>query len=444
MTLDFVIGHLSPAPWPGCQGGAVLVITMDAILPLKDKHIVLGICGGIAAFQIADLASKLTQAGAKVDCVLTESAAKFVAPLTFATVTGRPALTDADLWRHDLHVPHVTLGESANLLIIVPATANTIAKLAHGQADNLLTVTALAARCPIVIVPAMDGAMWSNAATQANVETLRARRGARHSHSAMAANTPKKNPSRTAGSCRRSSLIKRKYSRVRLNIILFARMLSMPSFKKQLFEQFARVGRALGSGHRMEILELLAQGERSVEALAALTGLSVANTSQHLQQLRRVGLVATRKEGLRVHYRLADPAVSELLGAMQRIAERQFAEVGRIVRSYLSAKDDLEPVSRAELLERAARCDVTIVDVRPPEEFAAGPLPGARNVPLGELEARRGKLPRGREVVAYCRGPYCLMSYEAVELLRRKGHKARRLENGLPEWRLAGLPVEQG
>ena len=175
MTLDFVIGHLSPAPWPGCQGGAVLVITMDAILPLKDKHIVLGICGGIAAFKIADLASKLTQAGAKVDCVLTESAAKFVAPLTFATVTGRPALTDADLWRHDLHVPHVTLGESANLLIIVPATANTIAKLAHGQADNLLTVTALAARCPIVIVPAMDGAMWSNAATQANVETLRAR-----------------------------------------------------------------------------------------------------------------------------------------------------------------------------------------------------------------------------------------------------------------------------
>lgn len=216
----------------------------------------------------------------------------------------------------------------------------------------------------------------------------------------------------------------------------------MASFKKQLFEQFARVGKALASGHRLEIVELLAQGERSVEALAELTGLSVANTSQHLQQLRRVGLVATRKEGLRVHYRLADPAVSELLGAMQRIAEKQYAEVERIVRSYLAAKDDLEPVSRAELLERAARGDVTIVDVRPPEEFAAGHLPGALNVPLAELEARRGKLPRGREVVAYCRGPYCVLAFEAVARLRAGGHAARRLEGGFPEWKSAGLPVE--
>jgi len=218
----------------------------------------------------------------------------------------------------------------------------------------------------------------------------------------------------------------------------------MASLKKQLFEQFARVGKALASGHRLEIVELLAQAERSVEALAELTGLSVANTSQHLQQLRRVGLVAARKEGLRVHYRLADPAVSELLGAMQRIAEKQYAEVERIVRSYLAAKDDLEPVSRAELLERAARGDVTIVDVRPPEEFAAGHLPGALNVPLAELEARRGKLPRGQEVVAYCRGPYCVLAFEAVARLRAAGHAARRLEGGYPEWKSAGLPIETG
>ena len=218
----------------------------------------------------------------------------------------------------------------------------------------------------------------------------------------------------------------------------------MASFKKQLFEQFARVGKALASGHRLEIVELLAQGERSVEALAELTGLSVANTSQHLQQLRRVGLVATRKDGLRVHYRLADPAVFELLAAMQRIAQRQYAEVERMVRTYLTAKDDLEPVSRAELLERAARGEVTILDVRPPEEFAAGHLPGALNVPLAELEARRKKLPRGREIVAYCRGPYCVLAFEAVARLRAAGQAARRLEDGFPEWKSSGLPVETG
>ena len=148
---------------------------MQPIPLFQNKHIVLGIAGGIAVYKVADLDSKLTQAGAQVDCVLTESATKFVAPLTFAAVTGRAALTDADLWRHDLHVPHVALGESADLIIIAPATANTLAKLAHGQADNLLTVTTLAARCPVVVVPAMDGGMWSNAATQANVATLRGR-----------------------------------------------------------------------------------------------------------------------------------------------------------------------------------------------------------------------------------------------------------------------------
>ncbi|NTU64368.1 MAG: hypothetical protein HGB05_13450 [Chloroflexi bacterium] len=148
---------------------------MDTIPLFHHKNVVLGVCGGIAAYKIADLASKLTQAGALVDVILTESATKFVGPVTFAAVTGRAALTDADLWRHDQHVPHVQLGEKADLLIIAPATANTMAKLAHGQADNLLTVTALAARGPIMLVPAMDGGMWSNAATQANVAILRER-----------------------------------------------------------------------------------------------------------------------------------------------------------------------------------------------------------------------------------------------------------------------------
>jgi phosphopantothenoylcysteine decarboxylase/phosphopantothenate--cysteine ligase len=152
-----------------------LEIAMETISLFHNKHIILGICGGIAAYKTADLASKLTQAGALVDCILTESATKFIGPVTFAAVTGRAALTDADLWRTDAHVPHVQLGESAHLTIIAPATANTLAKLAHGQADSLLTVTALAARGPIIIVPAMDGGMWSNAATQANVETLRQR-----------------------------------------------------------------------------------------------------------------------------------------------------------------------------------------------------------------------------------------------------------------------------
>ena len=149
--------------------------TMDTIPLFRNKNIVLGVCGGIAAYKIVDLASKLTQAGAQVSAILTDSATKFVGPVTFAAVTGQPALTDADLWRHDQHVPHVQLGEKADMLIVAPATANTIAKLAHGQADNLLAVTALAARCPVIVVPAMDGGMWSHAATQANVALLRER-----------------------------------------------------------------------------------------------------------------------------------------------------------------------------------------------------------------------------------------------------------------------------
>jgi len=217
---------------------------------------------------------------------------------------------------------------------------------------------------------------------------------------------------------------------------------SRPNFKKQLFEQFARVGKALASGHRLELLEFLAQGERTVEGLAEVTGLSVANASQHLQHLRRVGLVAARKRGLHVHYRLADPAVSELLAAMEKIAERQFADVERLVRTYLTAKDSLEPVSRTDLRKRLTRGSVTVLDVRPPEEFRAGHVPRAVNVPVKNIEAYCKRLPRNKEIVAYCRGPYCVLAFEAVSRLRALGYRARRLEDGFPEWKTAGLPVE--
>jgi rhodanese-related sulfurtransferase/biotin operon repressor len=219
--------------------------------------------------------------------------------------------------------------------------------------------------------------------------------------------------------------------------------MSTPNPKRAIFESLARVGTALSSATRLEFLELLAQGERSVDELATLTGVSVANTSQHLQKLRQAGLIVGRKEGLYVYYRLAGDAVVGLLAALGAVGEAYVAEVERIVRLYLAEKDSLEPVPAKELLERARKGLVTVLDVRPPEEFAAGHLPGAVNIPVNELEKRLGELPKRREVVAYCRGPYCLMSYDAVQLLRKKGLKARRLENGLPEWRFAGLPVSR-
>jgi rhodanese-related sulfurtransferase/DNA-binding transcriptional ArsR family regulator len=210
-----------------------------------------------------------------------------------------------------------------------------------------------------------------------------------------------------------------------------------------LFEQLARIGTALSSGTRLEFLELLAQGERSVDQLATMTGVSVANTSQHLQKLRLAGLVLGRKEGQYVFYRLSGDGVVGLLGALGKVGEAHLAEVERIVRLYMVSKDELEPVPAKELLDRARRSLVTVLDVRPPEEFAAGHVPGAVNIPIHELEKRLSELPRRKEIVAYCRGPYCLMSYDAVQLLRKKGLKARRLEAGLPEWRHAGLPIER-
>src|SRR6266571_565525 len=218
--------------------------------------------------------------------------------------------------------------------------------------------------------------------------------------------------------------------------------MSTPNPKREIFANLARIGTALSSATRLEFLELLAQGERSVEQLATLTGVSVANTSQHLQKLRQAGLIIGRKDGQYVYYRLAGDEIVGLLAALGQVGETYLAEVERIVRLYLAQKDDLEPVPARELLDRARKGLVTVLDVRPPEEFAAGHLPGAVNIPIHELEKRLGELPKRKEVVAYCRGPYCLMSYDAVQLLRKRSEERRRLEAGLPEWRLAGRPVE--
>jgi rhodanese-related sulfurtransferase/predicted transcriptional regulator len=213
--------------------------------------------------------------------------------------------------------------------------------------------------------------------------------------------------------------------------------------KRAIFEQFAVVARSLGSAHRLELLELLAQTERSVEQLARLSGLTIANASQHLQQLRRSGLVEARRDGKRVLYRLADAEVVALLAALRRITERNVGALEKVLNSYFRERDSLEPVSRKELLHRMRDGLVSVIDARPPEEFAAGHLPGAINLPLSELRRRLRELPRGQEIVAYCRGQYCVLSYEVVAELRKRGFKAFRLEDGYPEWKAAGLPVER-
>ncbi|MCZ8272683.1 MAG: metalloregulator ArsR/SmtB family transcription factor [Microcystis sp. LE19-4.1E] len=220
--------------------------------------------------------------------------------------------------------------------------------------------------------------------------------------------------------------------------------MSSLSPKRQLFEQFSDLARALGHAHRLELIEQLAQGERSVEALAGKIGQSVANTSQHLQQMRRAGLVETRRDGKRVIYRLADGPVLEAVAGLRELAEANLAEVREIVGAYFTSKDDLEPVSREELATRLRTESVTLLDLRPEDEFALGHLPGALNIPLDQLEARLAELQPEREIIAYCRGPYCVLSFEAVALLRARGLPVRRLEDGFPEWRAAGLRVEAG
>src|SRR3990170_8428470 len=214
--------------------------------------------------------------------------------------------------------------------------------------------------------------------------------------------------------------------------------------KQALFAQFAAVAKAVAHPHRLGLLEQVAQGERSVEVLADRTRMSIANASQHLQHMRRAGLLAARREGKFVFYHLADDSVLDLLASLRRIAERNSAEVEHVVRSYFQNRDSLEPVSRLELMERLKVGLVTVLDLRPEDEFALGHLPGAVNIQLGELEKRLVDLDPAQEIVAYCRGPYCVLSYEAVAVLRARGFKVRRLEDGLPEWRAAGLPVEVG
>lgn len=215
-------------------------------------------------------------------------------------------------------------------------------------------------------------------------------------------------------------------------------------FKQQVYGLVARIGKAVDSPRRLELLEVLAQGPRTVEALAREAGLSVANASRHLQVLRQAGLVEGRKEGLFVEYRLSGPDVFELLRLLRTIADRTLGDVDRLVRTYFTSRDELEPVGRPELLERLRSGSVVLVDVRPEEEYRAGHIAGAVSVPLKDLSRQLRSLPARKEVVAYCRGPYCLMAYEAVRLLRARGRRARRLVEGFPEWGAAGLPVERG
>lgn len=215
-------------------------------------------------------------------------------------------------------------------------------------------------------------------------------------------------------------------------------------FKDRLYGQFALLGKALASPLRIEFLELLAQGERTVESLAAETDISLANASQHLQALRRAGLVESRKKGLFVHYRLADPTVSELYIGIRRVAERRSAELQRLVRDHFGERSDAKPVAMADLLKRSRSREVIILDTRPATEYAAGHIAGAISVPVDELQRRLKQLPKGKEYVAYCRGPYCVYADRAVELLHAGGRRARRLLEGFPEWQVAGFPIEMG
>ena len=215
-------------------------------------------------------------------------------------------------------------------------------------------------------------------------------------------------------------------------------------FKDSIYEQFARVGKALSAPKRLELLDLLCQGPRTVEALAAQAAISVANTSQHLQVLRAARLVEAAKKGLYVEYRLADDEVCKFFVSLRRLAESRLAEVDHVTRAYFEERGALEPVAGAELLRRVKSGEVTVLDVRPVEEYRAGHIPGAISVPVSELEARLKELPKAREIVAYCRGPYCVMAVEAVELLRKKGFNARRMEQGVVEWRARGWRVVAG
>src|SRR6266536_6014135 len=213
-------------------------------------------------------------------------------------------------------------------------------------------------------------------------------------------------------------------------------------FKERLYAQFARIGKALSSPSRLEILELLAQDERTVDSLAQETALSVANVSQHLKALRAACLVESRKQGLFVWYRLADPIVFELSRTLRTVAEHRLAELERIVAEQFGDRSEAEAVSMKELLRRRRSADVVVLDTRPAGEYAAGHIPGALSMPVDDLERRLEELPRKKAYVAYCRGPYCIYADRAVEILKASGRHAKRLREGFPDWRAAGLPVE--
>jgi DNA-binding transcriptional ArsR family regulator/rhodanese-related sulfurtransferase len=216
------------------------------------------------------------------------------------------------------------------------------------------------------------------------------------------------------------------------------------AFKDRLYDQFARIGKALSNPHRLELLELLAQGERTVDSLAGEIGLSLANASQHLQALRQASLVDSRKQGLYVYYRLADPAVCDLCRVLRTVAEHRLADLERLVREHFGDRAGAEAIGMEELLKRARSRDVVILDTRPLREYAAGHIAGSISVPVDELQRRLRQLPKDHEYVAYCRGPYCVYADQAVEILRSKGRRARRLLEGFPEWRTEGVPVQTG
>lgn len=221
-------------------------------------------------------------------------------------------------------------------------------------------------------------------------------------------------------------------------------MMNGRKIKDSFYEQFGRIGKAVSSPKRLEILDILCQGERSVEDIAHETSQSIANASQHLQVLKTSGLVEARKDGLRVMYSLADQEVCEFFQALQNLAKKRLAEVDRVIQTYFVDPEELEPIDRRELMKRARKGQVTVLDVRPEEEYQSGHIPGAISLPLGELEKHLKEIPNNREIVAYCRGPYCLLAVKAVEILREHGYKARRLEDGVPQWRAQGLEVESG
>lgn len=213
-------------------------------------------------------------------------------------------------------------------------------------------------------------------------------------------------------------------------------------FKDAIYEQFARLGKAISAPKRIELLDLLCQGPRTVEALAEQAAISIANASQHLKTLRAARLVEAEKQGLYVEYRLANDEVARFMVALRGLAEDRLAEVDRITRDYFEARGALEAVESKELLRRVRKGEVTVLDVRPAEEYCAGHIPGALSIPVGELKNRLGELPTTREIVAYCRGPYCVMALDAVELLRNKGFTAHRMEQGIADWRARGWRVE--